>query len=152
MFAADPNDEYRKELLRRKEAWVREHEEALASKVPISDDVSDEDYAAMLDGSYLELQRAKLEKELPAKSRPHITIHEAAWVLGHKDAQSLSRMARLGYPQRQHYSLPWPREDHYRVLFRIGHRWFVDFHYWDRRKLTEAQRERLEAIEFEPDD
>jgi hypothetical protein len=38
------------------------------------------------------------------------------------------------------------------MMFKRGGRYFIDFHYWDRRLLTSEQRLRLEAIEFEPDE
>ena len=152
MTDTSPDDE-RQKLLRLKEQWAREHQEALETQVPIDDDVPTEDYQAIVEGRYVEKHLEVLAESRPRRARSHISLREASWVLGHADTQSLSRIARLGqHPQRKHYTLPWSREDHHRVLFKNGGRYFVDFHYWDRRLLTPDQLKRLEAIEFEPDD
>lgn len=153
------DDKARQEILRRlkeqQAKWQQELEERSARLVPIADNVSDETYRQLTDGTYVPEQAALARRQRARKARDLLTIAEAAWVLGHSDSQSLRRIARLGeYPRRKHYTIPWSREDHNLVFVQLegSNRHYVNHHYWNRLHLSTLQRERLEAIEFEPDD
>ncbi len=152
-------DKARQDILRKlkeeQARWQQELEERSARLVPIGDNVSDETYRQLVEGTYVPEQAALARAQHARKARDFLTISEAAWVLGHADSQSLRRIARLGqYPRRKHYTIPWRREDHDLIFIQLdgSNRYYVNHHYWNRLHLSALQRERLEAIEFESDE
>jgi hypothetical protein len=143
-------------LVRRRDELLREREATTLPSVPIGDDVSDEEFLALSEGTFVRTKKDEAARVIRSlRQREWITVNEAAWVIGHKDSQSLRRICREGkYPQRMHYALPWSIENHHRVFFRLegSNRILVNFHAWSRYLMSKDQLKRLEAIEFEPED